>query len=328
MIIKTVTKSLDLLAHEALARRLPNNHPEKPKIEQKILSMRSGYRGEKSLVYPLRNLTDKYLIFFGLRLPDGEYHFQIDSFLLSTKVIHLVEVKNHSEEIYLPDNFNQMIQTYKHTARRYPDPRLQILSHEELITNFLTQNKLACPPINKIIVFTNPNVIVKGSLQALKMVCPPEELTARIDAFEERFRTDFFQPRDLKKISRKLLKAHSPHSPDVLNLFKIPPVHLINGVRCPACLSYAMCRGHGWWECRFCGCKSKNAHLETVIDYFLIVKPCITNQEFRKLVGISCPKLATNLLARLKLPFIGDKKGRTYYPPHDFEIWAQQESEF
>ncbi|WP_353051330.1 Sjogren's syndrome/scleroderma autoantigen 1 family protein [Fictibacillus enclensis] len=75
------------------------------------------------------------------------------------------------------------------------------------------------------------------------------------------------RPARVTKISRRLIKSHTPNS-SVLQNFQIPQKDILTGVHCPVCSSMPMTRLHSRWFCPSCGHSSKNAHLTTLEDYY------------------------------------------------------------
>ena len=72
---------------------------------------------------------------------------------------------------------------------------------------------------------------------------------------------------------------------------------------------------YGVWTCPHCKEKSKTAHIKAIEDYFLLIKPSITNSELRHFLQIDSIKSANNILKSLNLPYTGNRKGRVYHRP-------------
>ncbi|WP_277674518.1 nuclease-related domain-containing protein, partial [Piscibacillus halophilus] len=66
-------------------------------IEESLRIVRIGDRGERSLDYYIELVSSNdLLVFYDLRLPRGEHHFQMDTVLVTPRFVLLVEVKNIS----------------------------------------------------------------------------------------------------------------------------------------------------------------------------------------------------------------------------------------
>ena len=92
--------------------------------------------------------------------------------------------------------------------------------------------------------------------------------------------------------------------------------NLKNGVFCPECFYHSMKRKNGVWACYNCSFKSKDAHLAALIEYALLIKPTITNQELRRFLQIPSPSTANKLIASMNLSYTGETKGRVYNLHH------------
>ncbi|UOY91043.1 hypothetical protein MUG87_10710 [Ectobacillus sp. JY-23] len=99
---------------------------------------------------------------------------------------------------------------------------------------------------------------------------------------------------------------------DVLKQFSIHSSELITGVQCPHCGKFAMRRVYGTWRCDKCHEKSKEGHTLALVDYGLLIKPCITNQQLREFLHIASPDVTKKLLTAMKLSYVGETKGRVY----------------
>lgn len=59
MIIKAREVPRNLLILMAIERRLPQHHPQMPKVKELIAKNMKGFRGEQSIEYPLSILPEK-----------------------------------------------------------------------------------------------------------------------------------------------------------------------------------------------------------------------------------------------------------------------------
>src|SRR5690606_7036726 len=95
-----------------------------------------------------------------------------------------------------------------------------------------------------------------------------------------------FDKKTLRKLCKKLLISHTPKNTNLLAKYDLSVSELKRGVQCPECGKFPMKRKHGTWFCPFCHIKDKNAHIQALYDYFLLVDSSITNKKFREFVGI------------------------------------------
>ena len=96
MYIKKPAKPEDIPRLEALLRRLPDEHPQRPLIEKDLAKQLRGWQGEKAVSYYLDFLPEKeYLIFIicdsplKVPLPNG-------LLVLTTRFALILECKNFS----------------------------------------------------------------------------------------------------------------------------------------------------------------------------------------------------------------------------------------
>ena len=84
------------------------------------------------------------------------------------------------------------------------------------------------------------------------------------------------------------------------------------GINCASCNQFSMKRIVGKWKCNVCHFYSKDAHYEALEDYFLLIKPTITNQELRSFLQVTSPTVSHHLLTQLKVPRVRKNK-YTFY---------------
>lgn len=324
LVIKPLTIPPSILVAEALLRRLPKNHPKYTLIGSDLAKRWAGYHGEKSIQYPLSFLKDDFLIFYGLRLPHGDYHFQIDTLILSPFFVLLLEIKHISGTLFFDHSFDQLVQTYNEKERSLPNPILQGKRHHAQFKSWLKENKLPILPIEHLAVSTNQYSVLKADPRntlVFKHICTSEKLTEKIEEMANKYQEPKILPKEVKKISRTLLKSHTPFWPDLLKTYGISKEELTTGILCPNCRTSKMRCIHGFWLCPSCGQRGKDAHIQSLADYFLLFRPSINNSQFRIFSGISNVKSASSFLRRSGLPSAGTTKSRTYFPPADLENW-------
>ena len=308
MIEKERTYPIRLLMYEALMERIQKNHPKIPLIEQDYKTWRAGYKGELQTDYRLSFLPEKgYLIFRDLRLADGDWHFQIDTLILTLRYILLIETKNYSGTLFFDKDSEQIIQTKDNHEKSYDNPLNQVKMQAWHLKRWLKQYKFKVPPIYHLVVISNSSTIIKTILLSRVL---------QIDEFNS---SAIFTEKESKKLSRLLIKKHTPHHPDILKPYSLSQADLQSGVQCPSCLSYGMHRDKWIWRCPLCGHRTKTAHHKTLKEFFLLINPTINNQIFREFcTGISS-KTAGDILSSMNLPHTGTNKGRIYHMPTDIE---------
>ncbi|MDQ0974521.1 ribosomal protein L37AE/L43A [Neobacillus niacini] len=131
------------------------------------------------------------------------------------------------------------------------------------------------------------------------------------------YRSEIVEEKEIRKMNRLLLAKNTPDNPDLLQHFKLTSEDLKTGVHChdTKCSSAVMRYHAGTWTCPVCKMKSKTAHHQKIYDYFLLIKPSITNAEARKLLQIKSRKIIHKLITAMNLPCTGKFKGRVYHQP-------------
>lgn len=314
MIIKKRTIPIKIQKIEALLRRIPKNHWKRAEMEADLAKRLAGFRGEQTLDFPLSKLSDKdFMIFHGLRLSNGKHFFQMDTLLLTSYFALILEVKNYTGTLYFDPLLNQLVQTTPNEeVKGYANPIEQARQQQTELKRWLEKRHISIP-----IDF----LIIIGYMNMLQKVLHVQFLLSRIEKIESSYKKEILQPKELKKACRILLKEHSPDTFDILRFYNIPQQEILTGALCSNCTSsIAMKRHHGTWFCTNCRTKNKKAHIQAINDYFLLTNDTpITNEHFREYLHLSSADIAKKLLTGMKLPHIGETKGRVYLPASDYQ---------
>jgi hypothetical protein len=320
MIKKAREVPLIILKLQALLRRVPPTHPKRASIQEDLAKYLAGFKGEQALDYYLSFLAqDTYQIFHGLRLQQGAHFFQIDVLILSPQFILILEVKNIAGTILFDTQFNQLIRSINGIEEGFQDPLLQVKRQQLQLKDWLITNHFPMIPIETLVVFSNPQTIIKtvntNSSQVPKKVIHSTFLPFKFEEFEKVHKTSHVTSRELKKLSSLLLKKHTPHSPNLLSQYDIKVTEILTGVECPNCFSIPMKRKYGIWHCLNCHLTSKTAHRSALIDYSLLISPFITNKKCREFINLSSRNSTFLLLQSMNLTHDGTTKGRKYFLP-------------
>ena len=327
MIEMELTAPTFLLQTEALERRIAINHGKMQDVKAKIRILKFGYNGEKTIKYYLDQIPEhKYHIFYGLRLPIGNTFFQIDTLLISPKLILILDAKNHSGTLRFEEN--QLIQEYADNRDVYENPVAQVNRHKILLRHLFEKYKIPPIPIDSLVTVCKPSteiIIQPGYQEASQKVIRAYNLLKKIDELEERNTDKKFTQKTISKVIHLLKTEHTPQKIDILNYFQIPAVDLISGVQCPRCLYIPMDYSRCKWICPECLLFSKEAFINGISDYFLLIKPSFSNPEIRSFLHLPSSRATTSFLPKLNFPHTGTKKGRIYHQPtfpfltnHDF----------
>ncbi|MGR3765706.1 NERD domain-containing protein [Rossellomorea sp. NS-SX7] len=316
MIKKKPSPPIKIFKLYALLRRIIRNHPLRHEIEAELRKLEAGYKGELSLNYHLSFLPDKeYVILFNLRLSYKTFFFQIDTLVLHTNFILIAEVKNIAGEIYIDTDFNQMIRTRLETTEVFPDPILQTYKQKERLENWLFTKNHPAIPIEYRVVLTNSHTLIKNTSQhqlVLDKLIRSERLVYEIKKLTAKYTRPVVPAKELNRIANRLIKSHIPADPDVLSHYQLTKSDILPGVHCSGCHSLSMERVQGTWWCPTCHLKKKDAHIEAITDYALLLDMTISNKEMRYFTNLQSLSTAARVLSQMNLPSSGTTRNRRY----------------
>jgi hypothetical protein len=301
---------------EALLRRLPLGHPKRPLIEQDLGSFIAGYKGEKSLDYYLDFLSDHdYLILHGIRLPFKNHFFQIDTLLLSKHYFLIIETKNNSGTLIYKHQFNQLLRLKDGQEEVLKNPLQQVKLQQYQFIDFLKKNKFPSIPIEHLVVMTHPKVNInttEDNCDFVKRVVTSPIFLEKVKEFNRKHSKVWVSEKDVKKVSKQIIKAHTPLIPDVFKKYDLDRSTLQTGVQCSSCNGFAMTKHGRNWICPTCNFSSKDAHVDALKDYSLLFHLSISNQEAKDFLHLSSRTASYKLLKSLNFPTTGLNQSRKY----------------
>jgi ribosomal protein S27AE len=308
---------------EACLTRIDETHPLREDIRKDLVTCLRGYKGEKAVGYYLDFLSEKEnFIFHSLRLPSGKYYFQIDYLILTLCYALILECKNFYGTLYFDGEFNQVIRTAQDREEGFQDPISQAKWHQQQLRNWLESHNISNLPIDYFVVIGSPSTILKTSPHnrtALNKVVHGHSLLEKIRGLERQYQKEVLDLKGMRKVSKALLKEHTPENFDVMKKYKLEEKDILTGVFCPKCGKGTMIRENRSWYCPFCHIRDRNAHIGALQDYFHIMAPTITNRQFREFVQLSSEDTAKRLLSGQNMKTTGTNKGRIYHKP---EVWV------
>jgi hypothetical protein len=308
--------SLRIEKLKVLDYRLPYTDLRKVEVMNDYNSRMIGYHGEKSLEFYLEPLIQSadFHVFHDIRLKLGDYYFQIDYLILCNKFGLILEVKNRSKD-WCFGPFNQASQLNNGKKEKTQNPVSQAKLQARKLIRWLKENHCEEFPIHYLFVNANEKskIIFEEGNDQKKNICNSEGLYDKIEQIDNFYKEELLTKKDLWKIKNLLLANHTPDDIDILEYFNLSLKNLLPGVQCPKCNCIPMKYHYGVWTCCHCKEKSKTAHIKAIEEYFLLIKPSITNSELRYFLQINSIKIANTILTSLKLPFSGKFKDRVYY---------------
>jgi Nuclease-related domain len=317
LILKELPVPIRLILTEILARRLVIGHIIHPIVQRDLAKRWAGHWGEIALANYVKELPpNKYYIFHDLQLKIHGVSFQIDTLLISTNFVLIIEAKNIAGTVIFDNDFKQLIRQQDGNEEIFEDPRIQAIRNQSLLKRFFINNGINPGPIEYLVFFSNVKIKLKaapGNQSDLSKVCKARELFLKIEEFETAYPKEKISPATIDKMGELLLCNHKPLEINILNEYKITSDAIRTGVRCPNCSCIPMIYVRGKWFCRSCQITSKDAYLEAVNDYFHLYKPSITNAEIRTFLHLPSNDIAQKILYSLNLVSTGKTKNRVYY---------------
>ncbi|MGD6959825.1 nuclease-related domain-containing protein [Rossellomorea aquimaris] len=306
-----------ILMNEALIERLTPIHYLLQVIKTDLAKRKAGYRGELQLDYHLQFISkDKnIMILHDLRLEiDGRY-FQIDTLLLTSYLVIVLEVKHISGTYTLDSRFDQAIRKLADKEEAFSHPVTQVERQKKQLIRWFTKMKVPSIPIATLVVMTNRSTVLNTTSQNEKYhnVVRVENVEERILSLLTYYHKEHFPIKQVRKLSNLLVKKHAPLIAFPDEIYGISTGEIITGVQCPECRHLPMLRKYGHWHCLMCSGKSKDAHISALRDYSLLLSQQITNKQVRNFLHLESRKTALNILHSLNLHSTGGTNNKTYH---------------
>ncbi|MFE1245933.1 nuclease-related domain-containing protein [Fictibacillus sp. NPDC058756] len=317
MLVKDRSKSLRIKKLEVFQRRLIQNHPKLLTIADELGGRLAGHHGEQSNDYFLKPFLSKgYTVLHDLRLAAHDSFFQIDTLLISTRYILILEVKYITGTLHF-DHLNQVIRVRDDGSEEaFQNPIYQVKRQRSHLTDWLSRNRVPNLPIHSFVVMSNPRTIIKSlpsHKEVLQYVTHSPYLQERIQVFDKMYSVEKLTKKEITKLSKLLVRQHTPDNPDLLKRYQIEEKDIIKVVYCTKCFYMPVVRKYGAWFCSKCSLKYVSLHLPTLEDYALLYGTSISNKEACDFLQISSRHVATRIFSSMNLPYTGSGKGRRYH---------------
>lgn len=317
MIIKQREKPAKIAGYEALLKRISPTHPKRAAVKNSLNNARAGFGGEERLDEALDFFDPPYAyqLIQDFSLP-APYKLQVDTVLITQSCVILLEVKNITGKLQFKQNPSALHSVLPDgEIRSYKSPITQMNETVMRMGKFL--RTLRCQlPIFSIIVISHPSQIVENTppdshilaVGELNFYLSKLNLSKTIISIEE-----------LHQLGNALLAAHEDYQPFPLApKFQINPTEIETGVFCPRCHLGKMIRTQIAWECETCRLVSRNAHVVTLQEWFMLIKSTINTAECRDFIGFKNLETAKRFLLNNNCQPVGGRKHRKYiyHPLH------------
>lgn len=306
----------NLLLFYALLRRLDSSDPDFAYYKDLSTRLKVGFTGEQRVDREwteMLSLGKHYLFLNYELLNDFGIPHQIDTLLLTSHFLLVIEIKNISGQLDFEADKHQLIRSRQDgSIDGFANPIDQVLRHVNYCKRLLQLWEISLP-VEYAIVMANPSTII-GKVPNGLPIFHASGLRSHIGRLFERHSATVLSHEGVDHLARAFLSK-------VKRSQQQPPVRkerLRKGVLCEVCnFQETMLYKHGTWCCPRCGVRNKKAILQALDDYRLLISERITNQEFRAFFGVESMQVASKLLARLHLKSGGAKRGRYYIIPED-----------
>lgn len=288
MIIKHRTKPRDLEMLEAAIPRLLKSFPKLEEMQKDTAILYKGYIGEQKVDYHLNILANKYTILQDVRLLTQGRSIQFDTIVIANNAIFAIEIKNVSGKITFDTILRQFIRNDGTTEEGFRYPITQAETQKLLLQNWLNEHNFHNIPVHYFIAISEPSTIidVKGDHEAIaKVVAHAEHIPQMIVNIDRHLKNRTNLP--ARQIGETILHHHRNPTYDIFRKYNLKKTDILPGIICPKCTWLGMHRIHSLWHCPKCNHPSRHAHKSALADYFLLIKPWITNTECMKFLKVN-----------------------------------------
>lgn len=302
----------ELKALISLDKRLPHTHEKKHAVQKNLLIYQAGYNGELEFDNEIANFKPNYphAIIHDLYLHHEGTYFQIDSLLITPSSITIIEVKNFKDRTLIKANPTQFIRVFRNGNRKpIPNPIIEVERKIHFLQKWLTKCGIQIP-IEGIITFSDTNELAIEHQTPEMKILLNSAVPPYLNSLPET--QQILDQQTIEALANTMLAHHKDYNPfPIADLYDINPSDIKPGVICPSCNQIGMRWGREKWNCP-CGHTGKTEHYQTIEDWFMLVKPKMTNREFRYFTKLDNRNIARGLLAKTGLQLIGERKAAHY----------------
>ncbi|GIO25253.1 nuclease-related domain-containing protein [Oceanobacillus sp. J11TS1] len=313
MLIKKREKPAKLISYEVLLDRLPKNHRQYKIVLADYKKYHRGFLGEKSVDYYLSLLKDDFTLLQDISLMVNHQRLQIDSMIITSSCIYIIEIKNLMGKLTLDTTIQQITQTTEEQKERgyqYPIHQLDIQIMK--LKLWLEKYQFRNINVEGIIVISDPETIleIKGSHEEIvEKVIHAAALPHTILEKEMRNK-NMNHPLQHYKMGQLITRKCEVPPFNILRHYDIPVEDLQSGVKCPNCGDITIYRIYLKWKCPTCHAEIKGVHKKALADYHTLISPEITVKEAGKWLHIHSRHVCKRIFNKEKYSY--NTKTRTW----------------
>lgn len=303
-----------LTALPRLLARLPPNSQAYDEISNRLYRVQAGYAGEqlvdryleKIMVHhtPTHIVTD--VSFF---LAPNEF-FQIDTLIITPDKIRLLEIKNMSGTLTYhanPPHFECTYDDRKTIA--IGCPLMQMENNRTALVSWLQQNGFPIQ-VEGLIVLANNSALIRN-VPATMPIIYAKHLPHYFRTMKPE--TPVLSNQQMTALLQKLKGSQKPYNPyPLIERFHLDPNLIKTGLLCPYCHAVLTRKNRKTWTCHTCARQTHYPYKETLQDWFMIMKPTISNKECRDFLRIKDKFAANHILKTLPLTREGQSHATIY----------------
>lgn len=299
---------------DAVNKRLNPDDLEVTPFQQELYRLDAGLAGEEKLKHVLSDyqLKSKANVYYNFECENSNgFTHQIDGLLVTAHFIVIFEVKQISGTLFYKPALHEFYRiTEAGLQENFSNPFDQAYRHQLFIEHLLKIWQLSIPVYYTVVIAN-----VRAKLDASLTDYPIMHISG-VPYFLEKLYAQHPKPQAnlfvLKNQFTQIYKQLPPRR-------TIEKHRLRKGVLCKQCqYKNVMTYNQGYFECSVCHTKNKDAILESLTHYRILISPRITNKEFRAFFNIPCIHTASKMLGKLGLEKHGKNKGSYYIIP---ESW-------
>lgn len=284
-----------------LQKRLHPQHEKYTKIIDELNRAQAGEFGEQHIYTILQTFPKTEEIYYLHNICIDQV--QIDLLAISNSWCIAFEVKNIKGQVRFNTNPRQLIRKLENQQEEsFQCPQSQLERILSVLNRFFLRHQIKLP-IYPAVVFPFNNAIIT----------PPD---SNIPIIIGRDLINFIQKLPVnkpvvnpQKVAGIVEKANEPyHRFPLASYYGIDETAILKGVECSACGQIPMTRLKGSWKCLRCGVTDRHAHVQAILDFYMLLSPTMTNRQCRDFLGLRNRHEATRMLSNISTT----REGRTH----------------